>query len=707
MLTQYSSKVRTASWLALLGSLAVAACGDNGGAPSDAGANGGGGTGSANGGTSSGSATASGSSAHSGGSNAGGPGNGGRNGSGAGQNAGGRTGVGGYLGEGGISGDYPVSPFIVVDQFGYLESSEKIAVLRNPDVGFDADDEYQTGSKYQLVDARSGESVRDLTAEPWGGGQTHGQSGDKATWLDFSSFKTPGTYYVLDVDAGVRSDAFHIGFDVYREVLRHALRTFFYQRAGFAKKAPFADEGWTDEASHVGPNQDKNARLYGNTADESSERDLSGGWYDAGDYNRYTPWSADYVLAMLRAYQERPNAFGDDLNIPESGNGVSDILDEARFGIEQLKKTQSDEGGCISVLGTDPQYATASPPSALADVQAVYGPETTNATIRVGIAFAWAARVFQGMDAPYAADMLTRAELAWTFAEANPNLTFENSGKLAAGEQQSGAEDIALYKLGLAVALYKATGTAKYKQFFEDNYDSANIQFLGGYNAGWQLQFTEFYLDYAALEDATSAIRDEIQSAFQDTMQSEGNLGMLGGKPDPYLAYIDTYTWGSNAHKSRTGCLFHDLITFDLAGNQEAEARVAAERYIHYVHGVNPLGLVYLTNMGRAGAYHSATQVYHAWFADKSELWDQVGASTYGPAPGFLTGGPNPGYALDGSCPGQEGCPATPPAPPSGQPDMKSYLDFNDNWPVNSWSVTENSNGYQIYYIRLLSKFVE
>jgi endoglucanase len=706
MLTYSSSRVRTASLFSLLGLLAAAACGDGGSADES---NGTGSTGATAGGTSgSGSATASGATANNGGGgNAGGPGqNGGQTGSGAAQNSGGRPAVGGYVGEGGISGDYPVSPFIVVDQFGYLEDSEKVAVLRNPAQGFDADGEYQTATKYQLIDAGTGESVLDLTAEPWDEGKTHSQSGDQAAWIDFSTFKTPGTYYVLDVDAEVRSDAFRVGPDVYREVLRHALRTFFYQRAGFAKKAPFADEGWTDEASHVGPKQDKNARLYGSTGDASTERDVSGGWYDAGDYNRYTPWSADYVLAMLRAYQERPSAFGDDLNIPESGNGVSDILDEVRFGIEQLKRTQTDEGGCLSVLGTDPQYSTASPPSTLTDVQAVYGPETTNATIRVGIAFAWAARIFKDSDAAFAADMLKRAEKAWVFAEANPSLTFENSGKLAAGEQQSSPAEVELYKLGFAVALYQATGTALYKQFFEDNYAAADIQFLNGYNAGWQLQFTEFYLDYAALADADAAIRGEIQSAFRDTMKSEGNLGMLANKPDPYLAYIDTYTWGSNAHKSRTGCLFHDLLTFDLAGDQATDARIAAERYIHYIHGVNPLGLVYLSNMQRAGAGHSVTQFYHAWFADKSALWDQVGVSTYGPPPGFLTGGPNPSYALDGSCPAQDGCPAVPPSPPTGQPDMKSYLDFNDGWPVNSWAVTENSNGYQVYYIRLLSKFV-
>jgi endoglucanase len=52
-------------------------------------------------------------------------------------------------------------------------------------------------------------------------------------------------------------------------------------------------------------------------------------------------------------------------------------------------------------------------------------------------------------------------------------------------------------------------------------------------------------------------------------------------------------------------------------------------------------------------------------------------------------------------------CGSAPPAPPAGQPDQKSYFDFNESWPLNSWAVTENSNGYQTAYIRLLSKFVD
>jgi hypothetical protein len=78
-----------------------------------------------------------------------------------------------------------------------------------------------------------------------------------------------------------------------------------------------------------------------------------------------------------------------------------------------------------------------------------------------------------------------------------------------------------------------------------------------------------------------------------------------------------------------------------------------------------------------------------------------------------VTGGPNPTYNWDSCCPtgcggnNNSACNAENLTPPKGQPAQKSYKDFNTSWPINSWEVTENSNGYQINYIRLLSKFIQ
>ena len=191
------------------------------------------------------------------------------------------------------------------------------------------------------------------------------------------------------------------------------------------------------------------------------------------------------------------------------------------------------------------------------------------------------------------------------------------------------------------------------------------------------------------------------------------NFLSMDNEVDPYMAYLKDYTWGSNAIKSAKGNMFMAVFKYNVNSTRNSDSLRAAQRYMHYLHGVNPLGIVYLSNMGAYGAEKSVNEFYHTWFSHNSADWDSVLESTFGPPPGFLTGGPNPGYSLDPCCPNSCGssvnnalCTSESVIPPMGQPAQKSYKDFNTSWPLNSWSVTENSNGYQVEYIRLLSNFV-
>ena len=165
-----------------------------------------------------------------------------------------------------------VSKYIVIDQFGYRTTDQKIAVLRDPQIGFDASESYTPGTSFALVNATSNTSVFTGTAVAWKSGSTDTHSGDKIWHFDFSSFTTPGSYYVLDVTQNVKSYSFDIKDDVYNDVLKHAVRTFFYQRANFAKNEPFAGKGWTDGASHVKPKQQLNCRYYLDTNDVALEK---------------------------------------------------------------------------------------------------------------------------------------------------------------------------------------------------------------------------------------------------------------------------------------------------------------------------------------------------------------------------------------------------------------------------------------------------
>lgn len=720
MSSRVRSTSRTALPIVLLACLtAQAACDSGGGAApvgtggdesSSGGATATGGTGEPTGGKNSSTGAQTGEDGGSGGGDPGGDG---------GNSSGGRAGASDVPRESEVPvPEEALSEFIVIDQFGYLPDSEKIAVVRVPSEGFDSGADYTVSEKYEVVDAVSGQVTLEVTPTAWGGGQVHGQSGDRAHWLDFSEIEEGGVYYIRDPANSVRSGLFRIATDVYREVLKHALRTFFYQRAGFAKDAAHAGEAWKDGASHVGALQDKQARLFSAATDASSERDLSGGWYDAGDYNKYTPWTADYIVTLLRAYEERPSVFGDDFDIPESGNGISDLLDEVRFGLEHLVRLQNENGSVLSIVDLD----HGSPPSS-ATGPSTYGPESTNATVRAGIAYAIGARIFADVSADFSADLEERALAAWSWAEENPSVKFYNndgSNSLGAGQQEldwDGAPwGIGLFKNSFAMELYRLTADASFLEYFEENYaltrGSSGDAAYGGLNyyvAGWEQQFHDAYLLLATTEGVSAEVAQTITERYVSALGSDQNFGTLAEPPDPYMAFTADYTWGSNAHKSRTGLVLYSALTYDLDPDFKDEARRAAARYVHYIHGVNPLGLVYLSNMSGSGAEKSVTQFYHTWFGEGTP-WDEVGVSMYGPAPGFLAGGPNPSYDWDGCCETSScgtSCGAEPPSPPAGQPAMKSYKQFNDNWPLNSWSVTENSNGYQVEYIRLLSKFVE
>ena len=662
----------------------------------------------------------------SGGENAGGgsDGNAGTN-PGGGSAQAGSAGTTAVAGSAGTGGNIPtpkqsLSKFIVVDQFGYRPDAEKIAVVRDPQTGFDAADSFTPGKSYALVDALSGKQVLTAAVTPWNAGAEDKSSGDKAWWFDFTSFTTPGSYFVLDVDNDVRSDVFEISDTVYREVLKRAVRMLFYQRVGQAKDAKWAGEGWADTADHVGPGQDHEARLFTDQSNAATAKDVWGGWFDAGDFNKYTNWTAGYVVGLLRAYLENPSIWRDDYDIPESGNGTPDVLDEAKWGMDYLTRLQQADGSVLSIVGE----GAGSPPSA-ATAPSYYGAPSTSAALSTSAAFALGATVFGSLGnaalSSYAADLKSRAVKAWTWADANPSVIFKNndqaSGTSGLGSGQQEVDDYGRLtkKLEAACYLFELSGDAVYRDFFDANYQKTQLFTSNNFAYPFETTTQETLLYYGKVKGATAATAQAISAAYSAAMTSGDNFGSLTGNKDPYLAYLSlgNYTWGSNQVKSNQGLMFYDLVTYGIDATKNADAKRAAERYVHYIHGLNPLGFVYLSNMFDYGATSGVTAFFHTWFTHGSPKWDRVGVSTYGPAPGFLTGGPNPSYSVDGCCPSgcgagnNELCTAQPLSPPVGQPAQKSYKDFNDSWPVDSWSVTENSDGYQVSYIRLLSKFVK
>ena len=602
--------------------------------------------------------------------------------------------------------DAPPTPFIVVDQFGYLPDAQKIAVIRDPEVGFDNGWDFTPGAVYQVIDSKTQAVIYEGKPVAWNNGAVDPSSGDHAWAFDFTSVTAPGTYLIRDKQAQYDSAPFAIAGNVYKPVLVQAVRMLYYQRAGFPKDAQYTGAGWADKASHLGRGQDGEARLYSARGDKSTERDLHGGWYDAGDFNRYTRWAGEYVVGLLHAYSENPPAFTDDFNIPESGNGVPDLLDEVKWETDWLVRMQNDDGSLLSVLGV----AHASPPSAAKD-PSYYGRASTAATYGGAGAFAYASKIYGQFPqfAGYAADLKAGAIHAWTWAQANPHVLFYNndardhSDGLAAGQQEVDDYGRAMGALSAAVYLYDLTGDAVYRDYIDSHYRENHI-FTQGITLDFDYTQTTPLLDYAGLPGATPKVAADIKRAFAEGYET---MGWSQAASDPYLAHISAYVWGSSATKTNAGNIFADEALYGLGTHSTADDMAAAAGYIHYMHGVNPLGKVYLTNMKAFGATNSVDKLYHTWYA-RGTPWDSVSKSKYGPPPGYVVGGANPGYNWQQGCPGiNPGCGSAPPSPPVGQPDQKAYADFNQTWPINSWEVTEPSEGYQTSYIRLLARFVK
>lgn len=605
-----------------------------------------------------------------------------------------------------------ISNKIVVDQFGYRPNSKKVAVLRNPATGRDAAESYSPGATFAVIKVADGSQVLVGAPTQWNSGAEDASSGDKAWWFDFSAVTENGTYYILDVENDLRSFEFEIKGDIYNEVLKHAVRVLFYQRSGFAKEATYAGAGWADGASHLKDLQDLNCRKWDTPSDASSEKDVHGGWYDAGDFNKYTVWTANYIVELLKAYQENPNVWTDDYNLPESGNGIPDVLDEVRWGLDHLLRLQLANGSCIAIVDAD----QTSPPS-LATGPSLYGDVNTIATLASAGAYALASKVYGGLgEASYSATLEQAAVDAWNWADANPNVLWMNNDAgygtlgIGAGQQEGTDYDRFTYKMRAASYLYEITNQASYDDYFAANYQNFNMFLWYNTVQPFQSEGQDVLLHHATVT-GNSTVASEILSSFEKAMNKEHEFQAVETGKDPYRAHLKDYTWGSNKQKCSSGLMFWGVDYY--LGSAKADLGLeAAEDYIHYIHGVNPNNHVYLTNMGAYGAENSVNEMFHDWFKYDSPLWDEAGVSTYGPAPGFLTGGPNPSYAKDACCSSTCGspendakCSAVDVSGLLNQPDQKSYLDFNESWPLNSWEVTEPSMGYQVEYIRLLSKF--
>jgi endoglucanase len=589
---------------------------------------------------------------------------------------------------------------LLVDQFGYRPDDVKVAVIRNPEVGYDSAAKFSPGSVYQVRRTNDGGVAFAGAPTPWHRGEVEASSGDNGWWFEFSNLIAPGSYFIYDVQRNVRSATFNIDQQVYKNVLKAAVRTYFYQRSGIAKQRPNADQCWTDEPAYLGTDQDIEAHDITDRGNRSKFRNLSGGWFDAGDTNKYVTFAVQPVHQLLTAYQENPKVFTDDFNIPESGNGIPDLLDEVKWETDWLKKMQYSNGSAALKVG-EIVYGPATPPSSDHNTR-YYIPACSSSTIAVAGMFAHASYVFGGIPAlgNDAAELKLRAIAAWNnFQHTTDRQTHCDTGVVHAGNADWTAEAQGAAAVVAAIYLYAITESASYEEYIK-----THLHELKPYHdIGWSRynpEQGEALLFYASLARADAATRKTVLSDKLNDARAGNQVYGFNPEDDLYRAFMHDaqYHWGSNGPRAAYGNTNIDVITYVPDTPNPAGYQTRALEILHYFHGVNPLAMVYLSNMYAYGATRSANEIYHAWFAHGTK-WSDALSSDCGPPPGYVPGGPNAAALRDG-VPNSI-------SPPTGQPQQKSYKDWNIATPENSWTITEPAIYYQSGYVKLLSKFVQ
>lgn len=589
-----------------------------------------------------------------------------------------------------------LSPFIHVDQFGYVTNSEKVAVISNPQIGYNSNENYQVGSTLELRDAITNTVVYSKTPEIWNNGVTHNFSGDRGWWFDFSDFNQVGEFYVMDPSTNHRSSAFIINENPYANVLKASMKAFYYNRCNAPKSVPFAEPNWTDTDNFL---QDTEVRFVYDQGNPATARDLTGGWFDAGDYNKYVTFAHDPIHQLLTSYENNPEIFTDDWNIPESNNGIPDILDEIKWELDWMNKMINDDGTVILKMGSLEYVINDNAPPSNNTEPRYYTPTCSSASIAIASTHAHAAKVFNQFSSMETfADVLeSNAILCWnTFIDFYNNDTLEvncDDQTVKAGDADWDEPTQINNALVAASYLFDLTGDVQYSNFITDNINLAEPILAEMYQPH-HIVLLEAILNYSVLQNADPSISQFIRNSVLISLNNNWGNYFEFSNEDLYRAYAPDYAfyWGSNRTMANIGNLCNTISKYNISPSFTDDLLRKAAEQLHYFHGVNPQGIVYLSNMYSYGAERSVNEIFHTWFNDGTD-WDNALTSPYGPAPGFLAGGPNQAYT--GTL-----------LPPANQPLLKSFLDYNDGFNDVAYEITEPAIYYQAAYIQLLSNYV-
>lgn len=532
---------------------------------------------------------------------------------------------------------------ILVNQLGYFPGGAKKATLLS---------DSSKAIKFKIYDSDN-EVVYEGKSEPFGYDE---DSDDEVHIIDFSDFDKTGEGFYIATDEE-ESRPFDIKDDMYSDMLYDALNYFYQNRSGVDIESEYISSGDADElARDAGHNPDNCSTELVWGYKDSYSLDVTGGWYDAGDHGKYVVNGGISLWTMQNQYERALNnenvnedLYGDGaLNIPESGNGVPDILDESRVELEWMMSMmvpdKYDCAGMVHHKVHDEKWTGLAVAPADDDKVRIIKPPTTAATLNMAACAAQGYRLWKDFDSDFADECLENAKKAYEAALENPDMFAPLDESIGGGAYGDDCVDDEFY--WAACELYLATGDSKY---YDDLTDSdycfkidtelsggEDIDSVGSFNWGnvaalgtMSVATVKEGFDDSELEkisDSFAKASDKyiaIQSEQGYGIPITASTSMVNGEE------IEGYPWGSNSFVVNSAIVM--AYAYDLTG--DTAYLDGAYGAMDYIMGRNPLDISYVTGYGT----HTVENPHHRW-------WSKQVDEAFPSAPnGVLSGGPNSG----------------------------------------------------------------
>ena len=425
---------------------------------------------------------------------------------------------------------------------------------------------------------------------------------------------------------------------LYAPLIRDAARAFFLIRASVAIDDPVT--GIRHSAGH----HDEAALMVGGQA-----RDLTGGWYNAGDYGKWTHMAAISVSQMMWLYELRPARAGAlGLGVATLYPGLPDLLQQARWGLEWLLKMQNPDGSVLHKVDSGPNvYAWGQPPERDPHPRVVQPGGSLDAGVFVGASLQ-AARVFASLDPVLAERCRAAAQRAWAWLEANPKV-MRNDVNYADPDPR---QEILWATCEMATATGDVALNAR---------AAAALQEIGIFPFFWP---TPQVLGVMSLARSSGEAAAVARAAIIETARAVAPY--VQADPYGFTVRPEAYSWGSAEVALNTAVI--GLFAAELG---EASAHDTAQRLLDYVLGCNALDHSFVTGHGE----RATRRPYH-WTC---RVWGIV-------MPGWASGGPN------GGAPGAD--PRLKVLIDAKTPPAKCFVDACENdgsWASNEGQTSENA----------------